>query len=164
MLFRGIAVKRCNVGKCMRWPRKRPSPHKFLPLPWSVFPKQDFSALQETEYTHLLHRLHPKRRSLFCRNQPKGWLVTSLSLQGARPSRRQGAQHKTHFLGVEREPRAQTTDTPRTVAANENCCLKTQLPISQEHTKGNVQENGLAWKKIKIGCLVLNSNFPKLVG
>lgn len=80
-----------------------------------------------------------------------------------------GRQHgaTAPFLGAEREPGVQITETPRTVAANEHCCIKTQLPVFPRAfsiPRGNVQENGLAWKKMKIGCLVLNSNFPKLVG
>lgn len=34
------------------------------------------------------------------------------------------------------------------------------FPRNVLYTKGNVQENGLAWKKIKIGCLVLTLIFP----
>lgn len=73
---------------------------------------------------------------------------------------------KAHFLGVEREPRVQITETPRTVAANENCCSKTQLPVSQERAlyQGECAGEwfGLEENKNRLPCL--NSNFPKLVG
>lgn len=133
MLFRGIATKGCNVGKCKRGPRKRPFPHKFLPLPWLVFPKQDFSALQETLNTHTSYTGYTQREGLCsAETSPKGawWLLWAYRVHSQVGGREHSA--KAHFLGVEREPRAQTTETPRTVAANENCCIKTQLPVSQE--------------------------------
>lgn len=92
----------------------------------------------------------------------------SVRLQGAQSSRRQGAQCRSSLFRCG-EVTESITETPRTVAANENCCIACLkpgflFPRNMLYTKGNVQENGLAQKKIKIGCLVLNSNFPKLVG
>lgn len=97
MLFRGIAMKGCNVGKCKRGPRKRPSPDKFPLLPWPVFPKHDFSALQETLNAHIsytgkekvsiLQKPAQREADDFCEHSEEG-----------------GREHsaKPHFLGVER--------------------------------------------------------------